>query len=116
MKLENVIELLKNGFTADEIRAMAADEPPAENTEEQPTEQMKFNLDPPAGSTPDKPSADNPELVRLFEGLQQSINNLQRAIQANSARGTEIGSPTDDSVESALAEIINPKEVKLNNG
>ena len=121
MKLEDVTRLLEAGFTAAEIRGMVETEV-NEDPELESDPDPAGELDPEPDEEKDTGPAMNPETVRLFKSLEQSINNLSQMIKAHNIRSNEIedtdSRSMDDQVNDALSEIINPtfKESKERKG
>lgn len=131
MTAQEIITLLQGGFTHDEIMALvptpAAPAPvpvsaPAQDP--QPTAQPIDQPAPapvpapaPALAPEPAPAADQPDMVKLFQGMMAAQTEIQKqmatltgAIQANAIANSQLpgGNPNPPDAASALAEIIRP--------
>ena len=131
MTAQEIIQLLQGGFTHDEIIALtqtpAAPAPdpvpaPAPAPEPQPSPADEPAPAPvpapaPAPAPEPAPAADQPDMVKLFQGMVAAQTEMQRqmatltsAIQANAIANSQIpgGNPNPPDAAAALAEIIRP--------
>ena len=114
MELNTILELVKAGFTKDEILQMKTptetkpDEPKEEPKAE--PEQMKMEL-PVSEPTPTPTPTPTPEQTQpSMADIMQSIAKLTSAVQANAIAQSNIpaGIMNPPSAEDMLAEIIRP--------
>lgn len=131
MTAQEIIQLLQGGFTHDEIIALSqtpaapAPDPvpaPAPAPEPQPAPADEPAPAPvpapaPAPAPEPAPAADQPDMVKLFQGMVAAQTEMQRqmatltsAIQANAIANSQIpgGNPNPPDAAAALAEIIRP--------
>ena len=103
MKYSEVKELLQAGFTADEIRQMlpqAADEtvPEQDGTpEEQPAAEPEQT---------EQPAAAQPELDEKLTGLNNTINQLIKTIQASNLQNNFRDSTPEVQLEKQVDDIM----------
>lgn len=112
MIFSEVKQLLDAGFTADEIRQMSAqaDEPVPETDgtpeEQQPEQQPE--------QKPESQSAAAPELDEKLTGLNNTINQLIKTIQASNLQNTFRDSTPEveleKQVDDIMKSIIRPEE------
>lgn len=131
MTAQEILQLMQGGFTHDEIIALtqtsAAPAPdpvpaPAPAPELQPSQADEPAPAPvpapaPASAQEPAPAADQPDMVKLVQGMleaqtemQRQMANLTSAIQANAIANSQIpgGNPNPPDAAAALAEIIRP--------
>ena len=125
MELSTVLELVKAGFTKDEIMQMAQPQTPVPDAQPVPAESAKPDPEPqpvqaqvvepvavpaptpaPAPQPVQTPAQDQPTMAELM----QSIAKLTSAVQANAIAQSVIpqGLQNPPSAEDMLAEIIRP--------
>ena len=123
MELNTIFELVKAGFTKDEIIQMEQPKPadpnpqpvPAQTTEPQPVQAQVVEPVAPAVPAPtpaptlqpvQTPAQDQPTMADIMQGIAK----LTRAVQANAIAQSVIpqGIQTPPSAEDMLAEIIRP--------
>lgn len=119
MELNTILELVKAGFTKDEILQMAqpkpdhADPVPASEpvpAEPQKTEPIPAPVDVPVAVAQPAPAAQPAQAEPTMAELMQSIAKLTSAVQANAIAQSVIpqGISNPPSAEDMLAEIIRP--------
>lgn len=131
MTAQEIIQLMNGGFTHDEIIALTQTSvpsptdtvpAPAPAPEPQPAPADEPAPAPvpapaPAPAPEPAPAADQPDMVKLFQGMmaaqtemQKQMATLTSAIQANAIANSQIpgGNPNPPDAASALAEIIRP--------
>ena len=131
MTAQEILELMRGGFTHDEIIALtqtpAAPAPdsvpaPAPAPEPQPAPADEPAPAPvqapaPAPAPEPAPAADQPDMVKLFQGMMAAQTEMQKqmatltgAIQANAIANSQLpgGNPNPPDAAAALAEIIRP--------
>lgn len=121
MELNTVLELVKAGFTKDEIMQMA--QPTAQNTNPEPVQTANANITPVAEPTDQTTQVAEPVAVAVptpipaqqdaqptMAEIMQSIAKLTSAVQANAIAQSTIpqGIANPPSAEDMLAEIIRP--------
>ena len=114
MNYSEVIELLRAGFTADEIRSMINPQNPQNNPQE--TEPVTPEPAPAAMETEPAPVENVPEDTR-FNQLNETMGKILSAIQAgNLARNSvaAIGTPSDinSEVDKIMSGLIRPETEK----
>ena len=111
MKYSEVQELLKAGFTADEIRGMTTEPDNQTDNPQNPQENPQ-----PEQTEPEEPATPGvdpiAELKELFQGLKESNDNLAKVIQASNVQNASFGSNSVDDInkkaEDALRSLIRP--------
>lgn len=105
---EDVIALIKAGFTADEIRAMEAAPAP------EPDPEPAAVPEPAPAPEPEKPAEPDrfAEYMRSIEALRQEVENLRSTFSAAAVRQDNINQPAQETVSDVLASIINPRTKK----
>lgn len=119
MELTTVLELVKAGFTKDEIMQMAQPQTTVTNPEPVPVDQTEPIAEPvqepvaepvavavPAATPTPQPEPSQPSMADIM----QSIAKLTSAVQANAIAQSVMpgGSPHQPTAEDMLAEIIRP--------
>ena len=104
MNYEDIILLVKAGYTRDQIAAMQAQTPPAPAEPTPPTP-----AEPPAQPTPADPEPPKPQGIEdLSQMLASEFAKLNDAIvKANLQQAQQ---PPQESVDDILASIINPPQ------
>lgn len=109
MKLEQVEKLINAGFTKEEIMKLEG-EPKTEPEPVNEQEPEDTAADPEEQAA--EPQKEQPDFNKFGDRLtviENSLNALTRAIQANAVNQSSMGGlPNDASAEDALAEIIRP--------
>jgi Tfp pilus assembly protein FimV len=102
MTKEEMLMLVKAGFTAEEIRAMS----PSASAEPEP--------EPAPAETPEQPEAEpaepaetEPEWKGAFEGLKQSLDSLTKQLQSENRASARI-EETVNTVDDIIAGWLNP--------
>ena len=103
MTKEELMLLVKAGFTAEEIRAMS---PAAETKPEPEAEPAEL------AETPEQPEAEpaepaEPEWKGAFEGLKQSLDSLTKQLQSENRASARI-EETVNTVDDIIAGWLNP--------
>lgn len=110
MKITEVIQLLKAGYTKSEIQDLMREPAPAEP--EGPAEPLDPAPEAPdPAAAPAAPSQTNQEIVEL----RQLVDNLTKLVQQQNIRNSSLPAPKspEQTAEDILATIINPiKEEK----
>ena len=104
MKIEELIELVRAGYTKEEIQALTA--PPAAEPEPEPAPEPE--------PEPEKPApAAGPDTFKYENELKEiraSIADMVKNFQAANVQKARMDSPkSNDSAEDILAEWLNPK-------
>ena len=103
MKIEELIELVKAGYTKEEIKALTA--PPAAEPEPEPAEPEPEPEKPAPAAGPDPFKFEN-ELKEIRASIAEMVKNFQTA----NVQNARMGEPkTNDSADDILAEWLNPK-------
>ena len=101
MTKEEVMLLVKAGFSAEEIKAMSPTVEAVPQPEAVPAET------PEPEAEPAEPAETEPEWKGAFEGLKQSLDSLTKQLQADN-RATARIEETVNTVDSIIAGWINP--------
>ena len=113
MELNTILELVKAGFTKDEIMQMAQPSPTVPDPEPAPVDTPAQNAEPvpaPVAEPVAQPAQAQEQKEPTMAELMQSIAKLTSAVQANAIAQSVIpeGVSNPPSAESMLAEIIRP--------
>lgn len=98
MTKEEMLMLVKAGFTAEEIRAMS----PAETEPETAPAET-----PEPEEAPAEPAETEPEWKGAFEGLKQSLDTLTKQLQSENRASARI-EETVNTVDNIIAGWLNP--------
>ena len=107
MTIEDVLNLSKSGFTADEIKKFMGfngETAPTKPSETKPSETK------PNETTPTKPNETKPEEVfkDSLSALSKEIADLKKTMQATNILNSNGAPPERESVNDILKSIINP--------
>ena len=109
MKLDDIIALVKAGYTAEDIKAMTVpEEVPSAEPEEVPEEVPEENP---------SPKQDAGELGAMFKAMMGELQGMREDLRRRSVLEDSV--PIEDPVESAnriLAQIIDPPVLKPKEG
>ena len=108
MKASEILELVRAGYTKEEISAMAGDEAaaPAGVQEEQPATDVQEEQ--PADAA-QEPSAQEPsQIEQLVKAFGMKLDRLTKSIQSSNIRSVEGSTPQANDVDTIIARIINP--------
>lgn len=114
-----ILELVRAGFTKEEINAMMKDPEPEkipEKSPENPEPTPVPSPDPaPTGTPEPKPTPvpenkEQTETGKLLSALGMQITTLTNAIHAANVAGAEGKTPAEDTPETIIARIINPNQ------
>ena len=122
MKYEDLVTLLKAGYTRQEIEAMESQPAPAApeaaqdtNPTPAPTPAPVPTPTPAPVPAPSAPAADpttvpssNPDMASVLAAIQTMGTNIVTALQAAQLGGATLPTAKPDSIESVMASIINP--------
>ena len=116
MKITEVIQLLKAGYTKSEIQDLMREPAPAEpEGPAEPTDPAPEAPDPaPAPAAPAEPAAPSQTDQEITE-LRRLVDNLTKLVQQQNIRNSSMPAPKspEQTAEDILASIINPmKEEK----
>ena len=114
MKYEDLVTLLKAGYTRQEIEAMESQPAPAA-PEAAPDINPTPAPTPAPSAAPAAPAADptpapstNQDMASVLAAIQTMGNNIVTALQAAQLGGATLPTAKPDSIESVMASIINP--------
>lgn len=99
MTIDQILKLAELGYTKDEIQALSVPEAPAPAQPAEPEPE------------PEQAPAENPELLKLTEamrGYMESMQQTLRDIQSANIRNSSMPMQDPDTVDTALAAIIQP--------
>lgn len=105
MTIDDVLNLSKSGFTADEIKKFMGF-----NGETAPTKPSETKPTKPNETTPTKPNETKPEEVfkDSLSALSKEIADLKKTMQATNILNSNGAPPERESVNDILKSIINP--------
>lgn len=107
MRISEIIQLAKFGYTKEEIKALGEEEkaalsaPPAQTDPAEPP----MNSDPPA-NVPNVPAPHAQDMSAVIA----AINSLKETIQASNITDSNRGGTPPETVEDILAKVINSNE------
>lgn len=118
MKLEDILTLVKAGYTREEIAKLETPEPPAETASHSKTPEKAAPAEagptPPAKApeeakpaAPEKKSVGNDQVLGAINALTAAIQKMN--VQSSSIPGGDDQEPTPEEI---LANIINPPKLK----
>ena len=101
MTIDQILKLAELGYTKDEIQALSAPEAsaPAQPSDPEPE--------------PEPAPAENPELLKLTEAMKGYMESMQQTlkdIQSANIRNSSMPMQDPDTVDTALAAIIQPSK------
>lgn len=102
MTKEEMLMLVKAGFTAEEIRAMS----PSSSAEPEPETAPAETPEQPEAE-PAEPAETEPEWKGAFEGLKQSLDSLTKQLQSENRASARI-EETVNTVDNIIAGWLNP--------
>ncbi len=117
MKATEILELIRAGYTKEEISAMAGDEAAAPaGTQEEISAMAGDEAAAPAGTQEEQPaaparepSAQEPsQIEQLVKAFGLKLDGLTKAIQSNNIHSVEGSTPQPNDVDTIIAKIINP--------
>lgn len=109
MKASEILELVRAGYTKEEISAMAGDETAAPGgvQEEQPATDAQEEQ--PAAAAAQDPAAQEPsQIEQLVKAFGMKLDGLTKAIQSSNIHSVEGSTPQQNDVDTIIARIINP--------
>ena len=120
MTVDQVITLLQNGYTKEEITKMeqspVESQPAAEQQPEQ--EQQPAEQQPAEPAQPEKEAPQNPEpneVDKRLSSIEQNIANLIRSIQQSNLKNDSFGKSPDsleEQTDKIMAGLIRPEHAK----
>ena len=113
MTIDDVLNLSKSGFTADEIKKFMGfngETAPTKPSETKPTKPNETTPTKPNETTPTKPNETKPEEVfkDSLSALSKEIADLKKTMQATNILNSNGAPPERESVNDILKSIINP--------
>lgn len=111
MKTSEILELVRAGYTKEEIAAMDNDAEKTEHPEKKPDPEPEQKPEPKPDSEPDaetKPVKVKSETDKLVKALGLKLDALTSAIQTSNVNSVEQGGNNLLTTEDVLATIIDP--------
>lgn len=111
MKITEIIQLLKAGYTKAEIAELKDAETVDPPKSAEPAEEPKASASPaeePEASASPAPAGPDPEIVEL----KNMVQNLQKLIQTQNIKNNVRDTVEDNSVDDILASVINGSRTK----
>ena len=103
MKASEILELVRAGYTKEEIASMDEAAAPAGNQEDpEPV------TDPEQTETKPEPEQQPSQVEQLMKAFGMKIDGLTKAIQSSNIKTAEGSTPSVTDVDTILAKIINP--------
>jgi len=103
MTIDQILKLAELGYTKDEIQALSTPEAPAPAQPAEPEPEPE----------PEQAPAENPELLKLTEAMKGYMESMQQTlkdIQSANIRNSSMPMQDPDTVDTALAAIIQPSK------
>lgn len=118
MKTSEILELVRAGYTKEEIAAMDNDAEKIEHPEKkpEPEPEPEKEIEPKPDSGPDaetKPVKVESETEKLVKALGLKLEALTSAIQTSNVNNVEQGGNNQLTTDDVIAQIINPQGGKL---
>ena len=119
MTYTEILELIRAGFTKEEINAMMKDPEPERIPEKDPENKEPTPVpspdtapsgDPEPKPTPVPDKKEPTETEKLLSALGMQITTLTNAIHAANVAGAEGKTPAEETPETIIARIINPNQ------
>lgn len=111
MDYAKIVQLVKAGFTAEQIEILApmftAPEQAASTTPEQPPAK-EAPVQAPAPAPEQAPAKETPDMTAMFGQLLEGINGLKAAMQTSAINNSQIPTPQTQTAEQILAELLAP--------
>lgn len=105
MDYAKIVQLVKAGFTAEQIEILA----PMFTAPEQAAAPAPEPAPAPAPEpTPTKPAQENPDMAAMFGQLLEGINGLKAAMQTSAINNSQLPQTQTQSAEQILAELLAP--------
>ena len=110
MDYAKIVQLVKAGFTAEQIAILA----PMFNAPEQAAATAPEPAQPPApepapATAPEQaPAKDTPDMAAMFGQLLDGINGLKAAMQTSAINNSQLPQAQTQSAEQILAELLAP--------
>ena len=106
MNANEILELIRAGFTKDEILGLTSTEPtPAPDPEPTPAPDPEPTPEP----TP-VPSSDSTDVNAAIAALTKQVEELTKAQQAANRSHSQVGRLMNETTDDILAGLINPKK------
>lgn len=113
MNANDILELVRAGFSHDEILALTTQKDPAPDPAPDPTPDPTPAPDPEPTPAPDPGTGKSePDVMAAIAALTSQVETLTKAQQAaNRAQsGSQVGRLMNETTEEILAGLINPKK------
>ena len=113
MDYAKIVQLVKAGFTAEQIEILApmftAPEQAAATSPEPAPAPAPEPAPAPAPEPPQtKPAQENPDMAAMFGQLLEGINGLKAAMQTSAINNSQLPQAQTQSAEQILAELLAP--------
>lgn len=102
MDYAKIIQLVKAGFTAEQIEILA---PMFTAPEQAPAPAPEPA---PAPAPEQAPAKDTPDMTAMFGQLLEGINGLKAAMQTSAINNSQLPTPQTQTAEQILAELLAP--------
>lgn len=104
MTKEELLLLIKAGYTKEEITALTAEQPArAEEPKEEPKEETA-----PAEEKPAETPSELAELKKQFAEMSAELGNIVKGLQKANLANARQGEPNKHTVDDILKEMLNP--------
>lgn len=104
MTKEELLLMIKAGYSKAEIEALTAEEPAEEQKPEAP-EDAPAEVTPPETPTP---AGELDELKKQFADMSKELSNIVKGLQAANLANARQGEPSKNTVDDILKDMLNP--------
>lgn len=109
MDYAKIVQLVKAGFTAEQIEILAPMfTAPEQAATPAPTAAPEPAPAPAPEPAPAKPAQENPDMTAMFGQLLEGINGLKAAMQTSAINNSQLPQAQTQSAEQILAELLSP--------
>lgn len=105
MDYGKIVQLVKAGFTAEQIEILAPMFTAPEQAAAPAPEPAQAPVPEPA---PTKPAQETPDMAAMFGQLLEGINGLKAAMQTSAINNSQLPTPQTQTAEQILAELLAP--------
>lgn len=105
MDYGKIVQLVKAGFTAEQIEILAPMFTEPEQAADPAPEPAPAHAPEP---TPSKPAQETPDMAAMFGQLLEGINGLKAAMQTSAINNSQLPQTQTQSAEQILAELLAP--------
>jgi predicted nucleic acid-binding Zn-ribbon protein len=112
MKLEDILELTRAGYTKEEIQALTATQTEPAKEQAQPVKPQAEPATKNAETTEKTETKETPTTDQNSKELTDKLDQILKAVQLGNLLNTTNPTPKQDTIEDILAAIVNPPAIK----